>query len=511
MAHAKSVEAISDTEYVWIGEFQRVEGTVMIIAKDGNVFGHITVGDEAYEIHDFGDGVSLFVQIDGSKFTEEECASTDSGKPKETSHLNDGSNARNGSGGNFVIRILVLFTPNAEAVVININSTAALAVQQINTALVNSEVTNLDVNLVGVQELDFTETDDDIVGDIQNLTGNVAAQALRNDFEADVVVLLTNGNYGNIFGIVRDIGPINGRAYGIVEVDAAAGRYTFAHEVAHLVGARHDTDPNPTFGHGYSFSTGALWWRKTRRTILNSLPQSESRILNYSNPDVKFKRKDTGTDNADNARQLLEEGCTVAGFRNFTPPMAVNIYGPVYGNNAGTYTWSSNVSNGVAPFTYQWEYSTDGFNYSPFGTSPSITAQLPENNDLYLLLTATDSNGNQDVDFHFTSNDDSDGCIICKSDVVNESNGLREDTFVFYPNPTDSKINIDYKTQIPNTIVYITVHDLTGNVVLSKELVQLEEEMHTTGFDVSGLKLGQYILKVQSANTTEMKRLVISK
>src|SRR5690606_42012681 len=64
-------------------------------------------------------------------------------------------------------------TQNAANHVANVNDVAFLAVQQMNTALVNSNVANLDVALAGVQQLAFTESAiGDIFTDVTNLANN---------------------------------------------------------------------------------------------------------------------------------------------------------------------------------------------------------------------------------------------------------------------------------------------------------------------------------------------------
>lgn len=514
-AKVKSLEAVSETEYVWVGELTKGEGTVMIIAREGRVFGHITVDKDAYEIHDLGNQTNVLVHINDAMFTGKECATVHKDLPKQGLNTSDGVGTLNHHLA--VIRILVLFTQNAANAVANINDVAFLAVQQMNTALVNSNVANVDVALAGVQALAFTESaTGDIFTDVNNLSNNANAQALRNTFEADIVLLLTNGNYGSTFGVVADIGPNNALAYGIVEVDAASGRYTFAHEAAHLVGARHDTDPDPGFAHGHNFKTGIWPFQTTRRTILNSLPSGESRILHYSNPDVEYKNKDTGTGSRNNARQLVEQSPTVAAFRDFTPPLAVNISGPVFGDNSGTYTWSSSVSNGVPPYTYRWDYSLDGFTYNLFATTPSVTAQLPLDMDLHLRLTVTDNAGAQAVDFHTTSNNDGGNCIKCLADGVNAEGktAITQDAvteqYVIFPNPSQKDVNVHYTVATAGGDVTFAVADFSGNEVLRKTISHPESGKFVSKIDVSGLRSGQYILKIQSGEILETKRLLVS-
>lgn len=88
------------------------------------------------------------------------------------------------------------------------------------------------------------------------------------------------------------------------------------------------------------------------------------------------------------------------------PSMSVSISGPSKGNNSGTYTWSANVYNGTGPYTYDWRYSYDGSSYnSSFGTTQSITANLPLDRDLHLKVTVTSSSGTATA-YRFTMNTD---------------------------------------------------------------------------------------------------------
>lgn len=517
IAHAKTVEAKSENEFVWIGEFPKAAGTVMIIAKEDRIFGHITVGNNVYEIQDLGNHINVLVQVDETKFTEAECAtksftSENNSVQEDSQEIDEISSIQ--AYGLATVRILVLYTQNAVNSVANINDVATLGVQQMNTAISNSEVTNFNVELAGVQQLNFNETTD-IMADVQNLTNNSTAQSYRNSYEADVVILLTNGNYGSTFGVVRDIGPINNYAYGIVEVDAAAARYTFAHEVAHLFGARHDTDPTAGYAHAHNFLTGTYPYQTTRRTILNSLPAGEARILHYSNPNVFYNSVATGTSSRNNARKLSEQGATVSYFRSYTP-YSVTISGPRWGDNAGTYTWVANVTKGTAPFTFQWHYSYDGSNYQyPFGSTQSVTNQLPVDKDLFLRVTVTDATGAQVTDYFMTSNNSGEGCIKCMADETSAID-LNYDEAIngqqnMYPNPAKDNVTIQFETEIDGSLASLTIYDFSSKVVMFKELGKSRKGRHLTNISVADLEPGLYVLKLQVGNSLETRRLLISK
>ncbi|WP_367915674.1 M12 family metallo-peptidase [Leadbetterella sp. DM7] len=488
----------SETEFTWVGEFTDIEGSIMLLGDGvGNVFGHLTMGNKAYEIHDLGNEVNLLVRINDAKYTLDECATDHSKTPVEL-NAPKGRTMTNPYG---QVRVLVLYTPAAYAAVPNIINAAMLGVAQANDALANSGVTNLDLSYAGTQPISFTETSY-IDIDVGNLSTNSTVQALRNNYGADVVIMLTNSSlYGDYFGIVRNIGPSNAEAYGIVQVTAATGRYTFAHELAHLFGARHDTDPAAGYAHAHSFYTGSTH----RRTVLAALPSGESRILHYSSPGINYSGVATGTSVNDNARQLSEQAATVAAFQIYGP-MSASINGPLSGNNLGTYTWTSSVSNGHTPYTYNWQYSTDLVNYYPFSTASSVTAPLPFNQNLYLKLTATDVDGRYSTASFTTLNTDAcSGCRVTAEGVSGEVKGL------VFPNPSKGRATLYYNLRHNEEKVSLIVTDVSGKVILWKNREKLNAGRQEDDLDLSALNEGNYIVKVMGSGEIQSDRLIIVK
>lgn len=127
----------------------------------------------------------------------------------------------------------MLYTANA-AQGRDIGGITSLAIQEANESYGNSQVNNLRIAVAHVQQINFTESGR-IFDDLEDLTNNAAVQNLRNQHNADAVVLLTDGNYviGNrrILGIADEILADANSAYAIVEAEHAAGPdYTFPHE-----------------------------------------------------------------------------------------------------------------------------------------------------------------------------------------------------------------------------------------------------------------------------------------
>lgn len=71
---------------------------------------------------------------------------------------------------------------------------------------------------------------------------------MRDNVGADIVAFVTGDDYqapdgGDIFGYAATLDLIDSLAYVLVETgQATTGRYTFAHEIAHILTCRHDFD-----------------------------------------------------------------------------------------------------------------------------------------------------------------------------------------------------------------------------------------------------------------------------
>jgi hypothetical protein len=136
---------------------------------------------------------------------------------------------------------------------------------------------------------------------------------LRNEKRADVVALIVDDPSG--CGLSTRVGADADEAYIVVHQSCAALTYTIAHEIGHIIGARHDVAldnnlaPYP-YGHGYV--NGKKW-----RDIMSYKASCDGcpRVPIWSNPTLKYKGDPAGTLEADNARVLLEHAERVSKFR----------------------------------------------------------------------------------------------------------------------------------------------------------------------------------------------------
>ena len=210
---------------------------IQLIASDGAIFGQLNFEEAIYDLQDLGRGQNVLFKIDPAIYTEHECATESSSIPPALHRPPlDRSFSRQRT--SCAVRVLVLHTA-AAAEICNPRNQAQLFIRQSNEIVFNSEA-EVRFELAGVEELVGFEELPSIANTRNELRDNLNAQILRDSFRADLVVLLTDGNW-TIGGIVFGIAYLNdwGReefGYAVVEADAGGGRFTFAHELAHDFG-----------------------------------------------------------------------------------------------------------------------------------------------------------------------------------------------------------------------------------------------------------------------------------
>ncbi len=101
--------------------------------------------------------------------------------------------------------------------------------------------------------------------------------------------------------------------------------------------------------------------------------QAKNRLLHFSNPNVQVGGKPTGTNNANNAKRISDSHFVVSAFQpNPNPPLAAYIDGPTYVTTQGGKNYELNYSCGNAPYSFIWQYSYDGVNYTLSNTTTDI-------------------------------------------------------------------------------------------------------------------------------------------
>ncbi|MBI9033330.1 MAG: zinc-dependent metalloprotease [Bacteroidales bacterium] len=534
-AHVRDFEFESPSDYKWYGVFPETTGSITLFCESGNIFGHIRADGIEYDIQKIGtynilikydtaalNGADLSVEptFDDQVIVEQQSMSN---KLAEVT-----SETRTTTG---LVRVLFLYTSGSLTYTANINNTATMAINNLNTAVQNSDIGYYDLHFAkaGVVLMpNFVESYDEEnpYADLHFVRNSPVAKSLRDQYEADVVILLPKPVYPPYYGCAF-VGPSENSAYGLVEITHATSAFTFEHEVGHLFGCRHQRAEfsNPTgYAYGYKYETGAWFWENKWMTIMhqNMWGGEHERIAYFSSPLVEWDDEATGTTIEDNRRQLIEQGHTLENFRSYNTPPQVYIFGPAFGNNAGEYTWTANVSGGQGPFTYLWEYGYDGFIYNGVvSTDQSFTYPLPADADLYLKLTVTDANQTTGVDFHVTINLDTppplapelsvDPVAEQKKVTINSekiSSIEQNNKISIFPNPAIDNITVSYRINAKSSIE-INIVDLNGNTIMKLNEGLREKGNYKTQIVLDEIPSGIYTLIMKTNEESLSSKLVV--
>jgi hypothetical protein len=216
------------------------------------------------------------------------------------------------------IDLMILYTKKAASHHIrDPQDVIELAIAQANETFRNSGIGNVQLRLVHSQRVDYQEAGsqhfEHLYAMVDGLDAFKHVRRLRNEKRADIVGLIVDDPSG--CGLSTRVGADAEEAFFVVHNACATLTVSIAHEVGHILGARHNrsTDkisgPFP-YGHGYVNGTK---WRDVMsyHQACNGCP----RIPFWSNPRVSYQGEPTGTDMEDSARVVLEQAERVAGFR----------------------------------------------------------------------------------------------------------------------------------------------------------------------------------------------------
>jgi len=396
------------TDFEWVGIVKNIElcecasGTFTFVNENGNQFGLITSDHYSYELHNLSGGEFLLGKINDTLVSRQLCKSNGS------SNFNDNEPSIVERNGICKTRVLFLYTDAATTApgISNLDAEARISITNLKTALISSGITSGEVDLeyAGlIHYPGFTETSNDIDIDLTELYTSPFVQNLRNLNFADMVVLLTEGNYfdangsgGTIFGAVAEEPTPTGKrsslgipqddlSYAIVEAEFTNVKYNTSHELGHLFGCRHqiEDDSHGTIEHGFSFRACNVWpFKKNWFTIMHTirsepgttLGNQNGRLGQFSNPNIKFKGITTGTTNHNNnAQHIRNNSCSVANFRNNTALFSAFISGPDVLCENETVQLNSTVQNGLAPITLNWSYTINGTTFISLGGSANVS------------------------------------------------------------------------------------------------------------------------------------------
>lgn len=295
----------------WVG---RVEGdpmsTVTLVYRGTTMTGSIITAAGAYQIRPAPENIRnaggsgtrvphLVVQIDQDQLPREAEPIESPLTMAQIAAAADNPMRDTGD----LIDLMVVYTPTArtwaggDAGMANLIN---LGVSETNTSYANSGV-NQRIRLVHTAEVNYVESpffSTNLTGLASGSGALSGVAALRNTHGADLVMMLVRPTSPDACGIAFIMTNVTtafqSNGYSVTDTTCVAG-YTFAHELGHNMGARHDwfVDTGTTpfrYAHGYVNPAIGQRWRTVMAypDMCNSLGFNCTRVLYWANPEKRF-------------------------------------------------------------------------------------------------------------------------------------------------------------------------------------------------------------------------------
>lgn len=267
----------------------------------------------------------------------------------------------------FIDVMIVYSNQTATAAGSALSSQLQYAVDRTNLSYGNSGISTR-VRLVHSAPLNFNEgtnTFDAMLNQLTSTTDGVMDEvhALRDTHGADLVSLFVERADACGIGWL-----VSTAAYGFTVVNrgCSGDNLTFAHELGHNLGARHDpyVDSSNTpyaYGHGYVYVAGA--WRTVMayNNLCTASNTSCTRLPHFSNPSIFYNSVATGTTSThDNARVHNERALAVANFRTSSSTPSVQFDSANISVAEGGGSAAISVTRSQATGVASVQYSTSG-------------------------------------------------------------------------------------------------------------------------------------------------------
>jgi hypothetical protein len=364
----------SPQDYTWFGSSSETEGDAILVVQDNSVVGTIRSGNKMFRVRPLDEGLHALILVDESKFPPDHHPEFEKIEQDPQSMFDPEAEDTGTEDVCTEYTAIIAYTAAAKSQAGNIDGLIQLAIDETNQSYANSKI-NTKIKLAHKYQTSYNESgnmaqdrdrfrikSDNFMDEVHNL---------RDNHAADVAILITkNGGY---CGIASAIMANVDTAFAVVGQNCATGYYSFAHEIGHLQGARHNPEADPTntpfpYGHGFYHQPGK--WR----TIMSyNCPGGCTRLKYWSNPNVKYGGVDMGTANHNNARVLNETACKVANFKTTAAPSAGPLAFGVVLSNGKKYSGTSNWTSTFNPTYKRYEIKITGESYYYLRYTTNVT------------------------------------------------------------------------------------------------------------------------------------------
>jgi Metallo-peptidase family M12 len=330
-ASRTSVDASADVG-IWRGTVEASGGQVTLMWwPDGEIAGTVQHEGRFYSIRPMGDSLLAVVELSEDRMPPDHAPqilvpngalalrALTAGLPAPQR----GAHARiqphsSAISDDVTIDVLVAYTKKAASNYTDIKRDLVdLAIEDANESFRMSNLGHVKLRLVHAYETDYVEQGghfdhvwrlaDKGDGYLEEVHG------LRNKYRADVVVLVVDDAQG--CGLSTRVHADADEAFAVVHHECAATTHSLAHEIGHIIGARHDLNMDPImtpFAYGHGYVNGTKW--RDIMSYKNSCGGCP-RVAVWSSPTVFVKGEPAGSAEHNNARVIAEEAARVAAFR----------------------------------------------------------------------------------------------------------------------------------------------------------------------------------------------------
>jgi peptidyl-Asp metalloendopeptidase len=310
------------------------ESALLMRWNDGQITGLVGYKGRIYTVESLGDQLHAVVEVDPRKMPPDHGAPKPTADPRaelrpdaptKTAGLAIPPTVKPFSDADrqaleatkIVMDVMLLYTKKAAShYVRDPANLLMMAIEQANDTFRNSGLGNISLRLVHTQVADYDESEGEHFDHLYRMVDGIGSfkgiRDLRNEKRADIVGLILHDASG--CGLSTRVAADAEEAYFVVHHSCASITISIAHEIGHILGARHDRaiDANNVpfaYGHGH---VNGKW-----RDIMSYQQSCDGcvRIPYWSNPRVTYKGEPTGTMSEDTARVILEQAERVSKFR----------------------------------------------------------------------------------------------------------------------------------------------------------------------------------------------------
>ena len=466
-----------DLNYTWYGGFDDGDG-IFFISDDGQLGSQFTVNGTNYMLIALDEELHLLIEfnkVDFGKCDNDPADPPQGGDGPESHHDDDLCN----------LRVLVATTPAAREEItsfgVSVPTFVRFSVAQTNLTYILSGI-NIQMELAILMGSAYVESGD-MATDVNHFRngalGWTVAHLYRAMYRTDVQIMIqksTTQAFGRAFHIPTSSEPFNqANAFCTVTVSGVTfGRYTFAHEVAHLQGARHNTHTaSPSYARGH-----LLWGGSNALRTIMAINNNDCdptvfangcRVGHFSNPNILFQGWSTGTTDRNNARRLNETAATINNYR--VTPTVLNL--------ATEVIFPNTISHHLAVERIDSDNNLVVYESNSRGT-------MRCDDEIILRPGVKIKSGSKFRAYISDPACESLPKLRVKQQLIDDDFDEMKSKVNIYPNPSKNQFTIEGLNE--NTL--IEVRNVQGQLVFSKRVINDQLTI-----DLSGFSKGMYILR----------------